>query len=171
MRNALPIAAAVLALALLGCAAGKRLEPVRMDGSSGIEGTYTVYLYSTKQYAGSEGTVPVRAAIAFLDLEGDDYFFSLDVPEYEYGVVEGLSAGEAVRSAEWFIYQQHGSMDNILYRRIEVDGKTIGYEARERIKPWIYRRDVVNVEYISSEGGKVRVIFETGPMSPASSLY
>lgn len=162
---------AMLVLALMGCVTGKRLTPVQLDGPSEIEGTYTVYLYSISQYPSLEGNVLVRGAVAILDLEGDGYEFSLEAPKYDYGMVKGLSAEQAVRSALYFLGRHYGSGVLPFYGRIEVDGKAIGYEMRAPLKPWLYRRDTVDVEYFVARGGKVRAVFLTGPTGPGAPLY
>lgn len=171
MHKALPIVLSA-ALVLSACAAGNRLSPVKMGDPPAITGTYAVYLYETKQYEGLDGIELIRGAMAILDLEGDEYEFVLQAPEFDYGVVKGLTGPEAVRSAEWFLAHRYvRSPKGYAYRRIPVGGVTAGYEIRPERGPWIYRKAGVSVEYYLVEDGKIKAVFGAGRYGPTSTVY
>lgn len=160
MRKALLIVVAATAVSALACAGAAKL---RVEGSSGPpleEGTYTVFLYSTEQSEGLEGTQRVKGLIAILDLEGDGYEFHLRAPGFDYGTVRGLTGPEAVRSAQWFIGRQYSG--KLSYMRIIADGKTVGYEIRPEKKQMLYRRLAINTDYLLTGGNTVEVVFGVG---------
>ncbi len=168
MRKSRLIALAALSLVLAACATGTVLRPEKIHDPSVIAGTYTMYLYSTRQYEGLDGLDSIVGAVAILDVEDDNYEFKLYAPGADYSVREGVPGPEAVKAAGEFLKRFRGRP---VYRRISAEGKTIGYEIRSSHKSWIYIRSTVNVSYRLIEGRDVEVLFSIGPPSPEAPVY
>jgi len=116
---------------------------------SEVTGTFTVIFYGGNYFNDVH-------TIAFLDSEGDQYTFEPYAPEFEYRVLKGLSAKEALDKAQDFV----STMDNCFSRSqlskvLDQNGKTIGYELRPFYNTICYGlADVLDVSYWN-KGGKV----------------
>lgn len=110
-------------------------------------GTFTLILYGGN-YLNDVHT------IAFLDLEGDQFTFEPYAPEFEYRLVKGLSAKEALDKAQHFV-STIGScfLRSELSKVRDQSGKTIGYEVRPLYNSFCYGvADVLDVSYWSKKG-------------------
>jgi len=112
-----------------------------------VTGTFTLILHGGNYFNDVH-------TIAFLDLEGDQYTFEPYAPEFEYRLVKGLSAKEALDKAQHFV----STIDNCflrsqLSRVFDQNGKTIGYELRPFYTPLCYGlSDVLDVSYWNKDG-------------------
>jgi hypothetical protein len=152
------LAVAALALFAVSCAGGERLVPSRTDDLNTLTGTYTAYLYSSKYSESLEGPDLVVGAVVILDREGDGYEFDLLAPEFDYLVLQGVSGKDALDTAGLFFQRFRG---RTVTSRIDIEGKTAGYEIRLAHKPWIYRRKSVGAIYHLTEGNRIKVDFPT----------
>ena len=133
--------------------------PLRTEwvNASDVTGTFTVIFYGGNYFNDLH-------TIAFLDSEGDQYTFEPYAPEFEYRVLKGLSAKEALDKVEQFV----STMGNCFLRSqlskvIDKKGKTIGYELRPYYNPICYGlSDVLDVSYWE-KGGKVVIRIKLYP--------
>jgi hypothetical protein len=133
--------------------------PLRSEwvNPSDVTGTFTVILYGGN-YLNDIHT------IAFLDSEGDQYTFEPYAPEFEYRVLKGISAKEALDKAQDFV----STIDNCFSRSqlskvLDQNGKTIGYEMRPFYNTICYGlSDVLDVSYWN-KGGKVVIRIKLYP--------
>jgi hypothetical protein len=124
-------------------------KPLRTEwvNASDVTGTFTLILYGGNYFNDVH-------TIAFLDSEGDQYTFEPYAPEFEYRLVKGLSAKEALDKAQNFV----STIDNCflrsqLSRVFDQNGKTIGYEVRPFYNPICYGlTDVLDVSYWNKNG-------------------
>lgn len=124
-------------------------QPLRTElvNPSDVTGNYTLILYGGN-YLNDVHT------IAFLDSEGDQYAFEPYAPEFEYRVLKGLSAKEALDKAQHFV----STIDNCFWRSqlsrvLDQNSKTIGYELRPFYRPLCYGlSDVLDVSYWNKDG-------------------
>ncbi len=111
-----------------------------------VGGTFTVILYGAR-YADDIETV------AILDREGDPYTFVVQSPDYNYKVIKGMSAENALpRTAEFVSF--HPSFRNSrLSRILDHQGATIGYEVRPLYSTIDFGYpDVLDVYYRLTDG-------------------
>ena len=112
-----------------------------------VSGTFTLILYGGNYFNDVH-------TIAFLDSEGDQYTFEPYAPEFEFRLVKGLSAKEALDKAQHFV----STTDNCflrsqLSRVLDQNGKTMGYELRPFYNPICYGlADVLDVSYWNKNG-------------------
>ncbi|HUO76024.1 MAG TPA: hypothetical protein VMU21_00470 [Thermodesulfovibrionales bacterium] len=122
-----------------------------------VTGTFTLILYGGNYFNDVH-------TIAFLDLEGDQYTFEPYAPEFEYRVVKGLSAKEALDKAQDFVSTIGNCFSRSqLSKVLDQNGKTIGYEMRPFYNPICYGlSDVLDVSYWN-KGGKVVIRIKLYP--------
>lgn len=128
-------------------AADLRTEEV---GPADIKGTFTLILYGGRYFRDVE-------TAAFLDVEGDLYKFEPYAPDFDYRVIKGLSAEEALERAELFVGGQYDYWRSLLSRIIDDQGRTVGYEVRPLYHlPSFGVSDVMNIDYVM-KGDKIRI--------------
>jgi hypothetical protein len=112
-----------------------------------VTGTFTLILYGGNYFNDVH-------TVAFLDSEGDRYTFEPYAPEFEYRLVKGLSAKEALDKAQHFV----STIDSCFLRSelskvLDQSGKTIGYELRPLYNSLCYGlADVLDVSYWQKNG-------------------
>lgn len=137
-------------------AEGKSLTTVEA-GEIDVPGTFTLILYGGRYYRDAE-------SLALLDLEGDPYTLEPYAPEFDYIVVRGLPAQDALARAEHFLNSQYAFRRSLLSRILDSSGKTIGYELKPFYDPLTFGiTDVLDVEYVPRQDGKVRVYIRLDP--------
>jgi len=115
--------------------------------ASDVTGTFTLILYGGNYFNDIH-------TIAFLDSEGDRYTFEPYAPAFEYRVIKGLSAKEALDKAQNFV----STIGNCFLRSqlskvLDKNNKTIGYELRPFYMPTCYGlSDVLDVSYWNKDG-------------------
>jgi len=118
---------------------------------SEVKGTFTLILYGGNYYDDLE-------TMAILDPEGDPYTLDLFVPDFDYKVMKGVSAKEAMAKAEKFIKFHPSFWHSQLSKILDDKGDVIGYELRPLYYPITYGvSDVLDVHYWMKEGGRVKV--------------
>ena len=123
-----------------------------------VTGTFTLILHGGNYFNDVH-------TIAFLDLEGDQYTFEPYAPEFEYRLVKGLSAKEALDKAQHFV----STIDNCFWRSqlsrvLDQNSKTIGYELKPFYNPLCYGlSDVLDVSYRNKDG-KVVIRIRLNPV-------
>ena len=134
--------------------------PLRSEwvNPSDVTGTFTLILYGGNYFNDVH-------TIAFLDSEGDQYTFEPYAPEFEYRVLKGLSAKEALDKAQHFV----STIDNCFWRSqlsrvLDQNSKTIGYELKPFYNPLCYGlSDVLDVSYRNKDG-KVVIRIRLNPV-------
>lgn len=142
-----------LMVAVSSCSMGGYLK-TESAAEQEITGVYTLILYG----AGSANDLRTFAILA---KEGDHLpSFEVFAPEFNYKVVTGVSAKEAVERAEKFVSFHHDFWKIQLSRIVDDKGDAIGYEMRP-----LYRSlganqlDIFELNYRMS-AGKVIVYIE-----------
>jgi hypothetical protein len=144
-RAAIILPAAVF---LLSCSGFLPSSP--MDETA-IAGRYNLILYAERSLGDLE-------TIALLDVEGDGYEFVPYSPKFEYEVINGVSAEEAVREAKHWVSAHHAFHSLLVSEVAGPSGAAIGYEFRPLYMPIVFgMADVLDITYRLKEDGKVRV--------------
>ncbi|MBZ0155082.1 MAG: hypothetical protein K8I29_02570 [Alphaproteobacteria bacterium] len=127
-------------LLLSSCAGGNYLrteEVVRVDDTA----TYTLILYGGRYSLDLEN-------VALLDREGDGYAFEIYAPEFDYRVIRGLPAREALAAAEKHAAHHHAFWRSFLSRIPGPGGQILGYEISPRYYPFeTGYPDVLEISY------------------------
>jgi hypothetical protein len=118
---------------------------------SEVKGTFTLILYGGNYYDDLE-------TMAILDREGDQYTLDLYKPDFDYRVIKGVPAKEALAKAEKFIRFNPSFWHSQLSKILDDKGDVIGYELRPLYYPITYgSSDVLDVHYWMEEGGRVKI--------------
>lgn len=112
----------VLVLLLDACAPSVYLKTSEATPDE-MTGTYTLILYGGRYADDIE-------SLAVLDREGDPYTFEPYAPAFDFKVIKGIPAGDALARAEQFVRFHHSSIGSRLSSILDDTGKTIGYEVR-----------------------------------------
>ena len=127
----------------MGCAAGFRENlKVELARADEVKGTYTLFLYGGRFQNDLE-------TVAILDKEGDQYVFEPYAPEFDYQVIKGLSAKQALDTAYAFVSNKSPDFYRAQLSSIRDNlGAVIGYEVRPLYQPFTYGySDVLDIVY------------------------
>ena len=125
-------------------------------GPADVKGTFTVILYGGTYFR------DVKTA-AFLDLEGDQYTLEPYAPGFDYRVIKGVPAKEALAMAEQFLSAHYDYWRSLISRIVDDQGRTVGYEVRPLYHiPAFGVPDVLDINY-SSRGDKIRIYIRLKP--------
>ena len=134
---------------------GASLRTVAASPSE-VKGNFTLLLYG--------GSYDDVETAAFLDQDGDGYSLDLYVPDFDYKVIKGVPAKEALSMAEKFVRFHPSYWRSQLSKIIDDKGKVIGYELRPLYYPITYgASDVLDINYFMKEGGRVKVTIRLIP--------
>lgn len=123
---------------------------------SDVTGNFTVMLYGGRYSRDIE-------TVAFLIPEGSKYTFELYAPDFDYRVVKGLEAKDAINTAEQFVRIHNAFLRSELSKILDVDGKVIGFELRPLYYPLEFGiEDVIDTSYALSNG-RVRIYVTLKP--------
>ncbi|MBM4128584.1 MAG: hypothetical protein FJ243_00530 [Nitrospira sp.] len=147
--------AMVLLIAIYSCAPGQYL---RTGGASPSEitGTFALILYGGRYSTDLE-------TIAILDQEGDPYTFEVYAPEFDYKVLKGISAKDALERAAKFVSSNPYYRYSRLGKIFDPQGRVIGYEVRPIYDPLLFRFPDVLLVYYRIVGDKVIVDISLTP--------
>lgn len=124
---------------------------------AGVTGMFTLILYGGRHLNDIE-------TVAFLDLEGDRYTFEPYAPEFDYRVVSGVSAKDALAKAEHFVGGHYSFWRSQLNRVLDDRGNVIGYELRPYYQPLAFGlSDVLDV-YYAQKGDRVLIYIRLKPL-------
>lgn len=116
-----------------------------------ITGNYTLILYGANHYNDI-------ATVAFLVPEGGQYTFDIFAPDFNYRVLKGIPAKEALEMAEKFVSWHPSFLSSQTSKILDANGKVIGYEVRPLYKQVTFgRQDVMYVDYFPQDNNKVEV--------------
>jgi hypothetical protein len=140
---------------LNSCAPRNVLRTAYIDQAS-VTGTYTLFLYGAR-YANDLETV------AILAIEGTPYTFAINSPDFDYKVIKGISAKEAIIKAKRFVSFHHAFSYDRISAIFGPAGEIIGYEVRPYYRPMDYGySDVMDIWY-TLDGNKVMVNIHLKP--------
>jgi len=112
-----------------------------LANSEQVQGNFTLILYS--------GPWPERIAnVAFLDREDDRLTFDLYAPDFDYKILKGIPAKEAIARAEAFV-STHSSFHHSQLACIRDEyERVVGFEMRPLYYPITYgTSDVLFIDY------------------------
>jgi hypothetical protein len=142
--------------ASVGCAVqGKRIqtESLKAGDTSGV--------FDLILYGGNYGDDLETAA--FLDRQGDGFYFDIYAPEFNYRTIKGLTFEEGLDKAREFVSQNTSfhqfKLTSIVYDKSLV----IGYEVRPLYLPYAYGTDDVLDIWYAAKGNKVVVTVRLKP--------
>jgi len=137
-----------LAMASYSCS-GRYL---RTEGAVGeeITGVYTLILYGG-------ASANDLSTIAILAKEGTPYSFDVFAPEFDYKIIKGVPAKEALEKAEKFVSFHHDFWKIQLSKIVDNIGNAIGYEVRPLYNPIVYTKSDIPDVYYKNTDGKVIV--------------
>jgi hypothetical protein len=106
-----------------------------------VTGTYTLILYGGRHGNDVE-------TVAFLSREGSGYTFVMNAPDFDYKVMPGMPAAEAIKYAEEAVRFHPHSWRTELRPIVAPDGRTIGYEMRPLYQPLTFgESNIMDVKY------------------------
>lgn len=139
--NKVLFALVIVAISLFqGCSAGKRLTTQEMSPVA-PSGEYSLLLFGCR-YPDD------ILSVAFLDKEDDPFHFDIYAPDYDFNVLNGVPAVDALGRAENFIRCSFHYQQTQLREIVGPEGGVIGYEVRPLYSPLRYGTlDVMNINY------------------------
>jgi hypothetical protein len=91
--------------------------------------------------------------IAILWREDGPYVFEPFAPDYNYRIVRGIPAKEALEQAEEFVYCHNAFRRSQLSRLVGAKGETLGFEVRPLYLPFVFGTDdALDTDYRIKEG-------------------
>ncbi len=159
LRYALTVvlSATVLILSLPYAFAFEKPLKTEAAKASEVTGTFTLILYGG-------GYSDDLETIAFLDYEGDQYTFEPFAPDFDFRIIKGVPAQEALKRAEKFVNFHNSFWRTQLSKITDHKGNIVGYEVRPLYLPTTYAvSDVLDVHYWLKEKGKVKITIRLVP--------
>jgi len=124
--------------------------------ASEVTGNFTVMLYGGRYSTDVE-------TVAFLIPEPSKYTFELYAPDFDYKVVRGVPAADALHMADQFVRIDYAFLRSELNKILDVDGSTIGFEVRPLYQPLEFgTEDVLDISYGLSNS-RVRIYVRLKP--------
>lgn len=132
--------AAVLAVMVSSCALGNRLERKTASGGD-LSGNFNAIFYGCNHGDDLE-------TIAILAKEDSPYAFEPFAPDFNYRVIKGIPAKEALREAQDFVACHSAFHKSQLSRLVDAKGETLGFEVRPLYLPVVLGfDDVLDTDY------------------------
>ena len=144
-----------LAVALLAAGCAGTLRTSNMKNTEAIQGTFNLILYGGNHLQDLETT-------AILDVAGDPYTIVPRAPKFDYRVIEGLDAAEAIERARAFDLRNPAAAAVLPIRVYTAQGTVVAYELRPLYQPFAFE-DVLRVSYWESGDGIIRVSVHLKP--------
>lgn len=147
---------AILALVILSGPADAGIGAKRIDGVSGINGTFDVIFFGARHLDDPE-------TIAILDID-DGYEIVPRSPKFDYKTEKAIASKDAIDKSLKFIKNHTSYMGHYIRAILDEKGKAIGYEIRPLYRPLTYgETDVLDIGYALNKSGKVFVIIRLKP--------
>jgi hypothetical protein len=144
-----------LAVTLLAAGCAGTLRTSNMKSTEPIRGTFDLILYGGNHLQDLETT-------AILDVAGDPYTIVPRAPEFDYRVMKGLDAVEAIERARAFDLHNPAATAVLPMRVQTAQGTVVAYELRPLYQPFAFE-DVLRVSYWESGDGIIRVSVHLKP--------
>lgn len=93
-----------------------------------VTGTYTIFLYGARHVNDIE-------TAAVLAKEGTPYTFEIYAPDFDYKIIKGMPAKEAIEKATKFVSSHHEFSYYRISGILDPAGAVIGYEVRPYYRP------------------------------------
>jgi hypothetical protein len=140
----------LLILALLSYSCSERYLRTESATPGAITGTYTLILYGGN-YANSVKN------IAILAKEGTPYTFDIYEPSFDYRIIKGVPAREALTMAEKFVRSNPNFWKIQISEILDRQGMAIGYEMMPLYYPAVFGDPNIIRTYYKMTGNKVIV--------------
>ena len=88
-----------------------------------VKGAYTLILY------GGHSSTDIKT-FAILVKESGRYNFDIYAPDFDYTVIKGVDAGEAVKRAEHFVSFHHAFWKDQWRKILDANGEVVAFEVR-----------------------------------------
>lgn len=145
LRNIFFIVATALALLASSCSLGNRLE-MKTASVSDLTGNFNVIFYGCNYNNDFE-------TVAILAKEDSPYPFEPYAPDFNYRVVKGIPASEALREAGDFVDCNSSFHKPLLSKLVDAKGETLGFEVRPLYHPFTLGfDDALNIDYRIKDG-------------------
>ncbi len=132
---------AVVLFSVLLCSCSGRYLRTESATTEDIKGTYTLILYGG-YYVNDTKTLAVLAK------EGTRYAFDVFAPDFDYHIIKGVPAPEALVRAGKFVSFHHAFWKVQWRKIVDTNGEVIGYEARPLYYPLNFgESDILDVYY------------------------
>jgi hypothetical protein len=139
------ISLAVLALTLSSCALGNRLER-KSTAESDLTGNFDLILYGCTYHDDLE-------TIAILAKEGGPYVFEPFAPDFNYRIIKGVPAKEALEEARRFVGCHTSFHRAQLSKLVDAKGDALGFEIRPLYLPFALGvDDALDADYRIKDG-------------------
>ena len=130
----------VFILAATSCAPVNSLRTAAVNPAA-VTGTYTVFLYGARHVNDIE-------TVAVLAKEGTHYTFEIYAPDFDYKIIKGMPAKEAIEKATKFVSFHHEFSYYRIGGILDPAGAVIGYEVRPYYRPIEFGYyDVMDISY------------------------
>lgn len=134
-----------VALAASSCALGNRLD-MKTAVDSDLTGSFDLILYGCTYHDDLE-------TIAILAKEGGPYVFEPYAPDYNYRVIKGVPAKDALDQAQQFVNCHNAFHSAQLSRLVDAKGDTLGFEIRPLYLFFVFGfDDALSTEYRIKDG-------------------
>jgi hypothetical protein len=146
----------LLAAFLITCSSCAIRPRMKVEGAAGadVKGIYSLILYGCT-YFGDLRTM------AILDREGDRYTFEPYAPDFDYLVIKGLPAREALEGAENFV---GGCNPDVMRSHLSIiltkDGAVAGYEVMPLYHAYAYTGSAVLDTYYFLDKDKIIAVIK-----------
>lgn len=136
---------AAVALAASSCALGNRLD-IKTAAGSDLTGNFDLILYGCTYHDDFE-------TIAILAKEGGPYVFEPYAPDFNYRVIKGVPAKDALDRAQKFVNCHTAFHSAQLSRLVDAKGDTLGFEVRPLYLPFVFGIDnALDTDYRIKDG-------------------
>ncbi|MFI5294410.1 MAG: hypothetical protein ACHQ0Y_05225 [Thermodesulfovibrionales bacterium] len=136
---------AAIALAASSCALGNRLD-MKTAADSDLTGSFDLILYGCTYHDDFE-------TVAILAKEDGPYVFEPYAPDFNYRVVKGVPAKDALDQAQKFVDCHTAYHRAQLSRLVDAKGDTLGFEVRPLYHPFVFGvDDALDTDYRIKDG-------------------
>ncbi len=145
LRIILFLSVVAVALVANSCALGNRLDMKTAAGSD-LTGSFDLILYGCTYYDDFE-------TIAILAKEDGPYVFEPYAPDFNYRVIKGVPAKDALDQAQKFVNCHTAFHRAQLSRLFDAKGDTLGFEVRPLYLPFVFGiDDALDTDYRIKDG-------------------
>jgi hypothetical protein len=136
---------AAVALAANSCAMGNRLD-MKTAAYSDLTGSFDLILYGCTYNNDFE-------TVAILAKEDGPYVFEPYAPDFNYRVIKGVPAKDALDQAQQFVGCHTAFHKAQLSRLVDAKGDTLGFEVRPLYLPFVFGvDDALDTDYRIKDG-------------------
>ena len=127
------------------CALGNRLD-MKTAADSDLTGSFDLILYGCTYHDDFE-------TIAILAKEDGPYVFEPYAPDFDYRIIKGVPARDALDQAQKFVNCHTAFHRAKLSRLVDTKGDTLGFEVRPLYLPFVFGiDDALDTDYRIKDG-------------------